>query len=123
MRQSESLLDHVARDFEELALRVARIIASFRSQKTTVQLEHYWELERVRIQFAEFKRRLIDLEDSDGLESTAVEASWKELVLALDDLQNALAAANGSLSDSHQIREFHNNNLPWKGIRLREVPD
>jgi hypothetical protein len=90
----EALLDRVAQDFEDLALRVSRIIASFAKQKATVQLEHYWELERVRRQFAEFKKRLTDFEDSDGSHDGEIDtavATWNELVRAVNDLQNTLA--------------------------------
>jgi hypothetical protein len=127
MNRREALLDRIAQDFEDLALRVARTIASFAKQKTSVQLEHYWELERVRRQFAEFKKRLIDLEDSDGLQDweihTAVEATWNELVRAVDDLQSTLAAASQYPSRSHLTRDFHHNNLPCKCATPRDMPD
>jgi hypothetical protein len=66
----------------------------------------------------EFKKRLTNLEDSDGLE-----ASWNALAQALDDLQSTLTATSESLSRSHLTRNFHQNNLPCKYTLPRYVPD
>lgn len=118
MDLKEAFLDRVARDVEDLPLRIARMMASFAKQKTTVQLQHYWELERVRMYFAEFKSRLTDLEDAGPLEveenQTAVETTWNGLVRAVDELQCKLAGANGSSSRTRLTPDFHHDNLPLK---------
>lgn len=127
MDLKEAYLDRVARDVEDLPLRIARLMASFAKQKTTVHLEHYWELERVRMYFAEFMSRLTDLEDAGPLQveenQTAVETTWNGLVRAVDELQSKLAGAKGSSSRTHLTRDCYHNNLPLKCTTRRSLPD
>jgi hypothetical protein len=87
-------LDQVVGEVEDLAARVTQLKGRFAKQKVSVKLEHYWELEYVRTSFAEFKRRIADLEDADDAQlakfQEAVEAAWKDLIHAVDTLLAAL---------------------------------
>jgi hypothetical protein len=94
MLLKEVYLDQVVGEVEDLAARVAQLKGRFAKQKVSVKLEHYWELEYVRTSFAEFKRRIADLEDADDAQlakfQEAVEAAWKDLIHAVDTLLAAL---------------------------------
>lgn len=94
MLLKEACLDQVVGEVEDLAARVAQLKGRFAKQKVSVKLEHYWELEYVRTSFAEFKRRIADLEDADDEQlakfQEAVEAAWKDLIHAVDTLLAAL---------------------------------
>jgi hypothetical protein len=94
MLLKEAYLDQVVGEVEDLAARVAQLKGRFAKQKVSVKLEHYWELEYVRTSFAEFKRRIEDLEDADDVQlakfQEAVEAAWKDLIHAVDTLLAAL---------------------------------
>jgi hypothetical protein len=94
MLLKEAYLDQVVGEVEDLAARVAQLKGRFAKQKVSVKLEHYWELEYVRTSFAEFKRRIEDLEDADDAQlakfQEAVEAAWKDLIHAVDTLLAAL---------------------------------
>ncbi len=94
MLLKEAYLDQVVGEVEDLAARVAQLKDRFAKQKVSVKLEHYWELEYVRTSFAEFKRRIADLEDADDAQlakfQEAVEAAWKDLIHAVDSLLAAL---------------------------------
>ena len=94
MLLKEAYLDQVVGEVEDLAARVAQLKGRFAKQKVSVKLEHYWELEYVRASFAEFKRRIADLEDADDVQlakfQEAVEAAWKDLIHAVDTLLAAL---------------------------------
>jgi hypothetical protein len=90
----EAYLDQVVGEVEDLAARVTQLKGRFAKQKVSVKLEHYWELEYVRTSFAEFKRRIADLEDADDAQlakfQEAVEVAWKDLIHAVDTLLAAL---------------------------------
>ena len=94
MLLKEAYLDQVVGEVEDLAARVAQLKGRFAKQKVSVKLEHYWELEYVRTSFAEFKRRIEDLEEADDVQlakfQEAVEAAWKDLLHAVDTLLAAL---------------------------------
>ena len=94
MLLKEAYLDQVVGEVEDLAARVALLKGRFAKQKVSVKLEHYWELEYVRTSFAEFKRRIADLEDADEAQlvkfQEAVETAWKDLIHAVDTLLAAL---------------------------------
>jgi hypothetical protein len=94
MLLKEAYLDQVVGEVEDLAARVTQLKGRFAKQKVSVKLEHYWELEYVRTSFAEFKRRIADLEDADDAQlakfQEAVEAAWKDLIHAVDTLLAAL---------------------------------
>ena len=94
MLLKEAYLDQVVGEVEDLAARVSLLKGRFAKQKVSVKLEHYWELEYVRTSFAEFKRRIADLEDADDAQlvkfQEAVEAAWKDLIHAVDTLLAAL---------------------------------
>jgi len=94
MLLKEAYLDQVVGEVEDLAARVAQLKGRFAKQQVSVKLEHYWELEYVRTSFAEFKRRIADLEDADDAQlakfQEAVEAAWKDLIHAVDTLLAAL---------------------------------
>ena len=94
MLLKEAYLDRVVGEVEDLAARVALLKGRFARQKVSIKLEHYWELEYVRTRFAEFKRRVRDLEDADDLEidriQGAVEIAWNDLIHAVETLLAAL---------------------------------
>jgi hypothetical protein len=94
MLLKEAYLDRVVGEVEDLAARVAVLKDRFARQKVSVKLEHYWELEYVRTRFAEFKRRVKELEDADDAElakfQEAVEVAWNDLIHAVETLLAAL---------------------------------
>jgi hypothetical protein len=94
MQLKEAYLDQVVGEVEDLSARVALLKGRFAQQKVSVKLEHYWELEYVRTSFAEFKRRIQDLEYADDAQldkfQEAVETAWKDLNHAVDTLLAAL---------------------------------
>jgi len=94
MQLKEAYLDRVVGEVEDLASRVALLKGRFAKQKVSVKLEHYWELEYVRTRFAEFKRRIRELEDADDEElqklEECVEVAWKDLIHAVETLLSAL---------------------------------
>ena len=94
MQRKEAYLDRVVEEVEELASRVAILKGRFAKQKVNVKLEHYWELEYVRKRFAEFKHRVMDLEDAEDSQlpkvQEGVEIAWKDLIDAVETLMAAL---------------------------------
>jgi hypothetical protein len=94
MQPKESYLDRVTTEVEDLASRVAELKGRFAKQKVSVKLDHYWELEYVRTRFAEFKRRVEQLEDADDPELAKfqenVDEAWKDVMRAVDMLMAAL---------------------------------
>jgi hypothetical protein len=90
----EAYLDRVTTEVEEVASRVAQLKGRFAKQKVSVKLDHYWELDYVRSRFAEFKRRIQELEDADDPELARlqedVDIAWKDLMRAVDALMVAL---------------------------------
>jgi Fe-S-cluster formation regulator IscX/YfhJ len=95
MQLKEAYLDRVVGEVEDLATRVAHLKSQFAKQKVSIKLDHYWELEYVRTRFAEFKRRVQELEDADDQEvqqiQEAVEVAWKDLIHAVETLLAALS--------------------------------
>lgn len=94
MQSKELYLDRVTTEVEDLASRVALLKGRFAKQKVSVKLDHYWELEYVRTRFAEFKRRVEQLEDADDPELARlqenVDVAWKDVMRAVDTLMAAL---------------------------------
>jgi len=94
MQLKEAYLNRVAREVEDLASRVAMLKARFAKQKVNVKLEHYWELEFLRTRFAEFKHRVMDLEDAEDAQlpkmQESVEVAWNDLLNAVETLTAAL---------------------------------
>lgn len=94
MQLKEAYLNRVAREVEDLASRVAILKARFAKQKVNVKLEHYWELEFLRTRFAEFKHRVMDLEDAEDAQlpkrQESVEVAWNDLINAVETLTAAL---------------------------------
>jgi hypothetical protein len=94
MLAREAYLDRVSTEVEEVASRVAELKGRFAKQRVSVKLDHYWELDFVRTRFAEFKRRIQQLEDADDPELSRlqenVDTAWKELMQAVDALMAAL---------------------------------
>ena len=94
MLAREAYLDRITTEVEEVASRVAQLKGRFAKQKVSVKLDHYWELDYVRTRFAEFKRRVQELEDADELDlprlQENVDIAWKELMQAVDTLMAAL---------------------------------
>jgi hypothetical protein len=95
MQLQETYLDRVTTEVEELASRMSLLKGRFAKQKVSVKLDHYWELEYVRNRFAEFKRRIEQLEDADDREigrlQENVDQAWRDLIHAVDALLAALA--------------------------------
>ena len=94
MQLKEAYLQQIVMEVEDLSERVALLKARIAKQKVSVTLQHRWELEYMRNRFAEFKRRVEELEDAGeaDLEETqkACELAWKDLQRAVDDLLSAL---------------------------------
>jgi hypothetical protein len=94
MELKEVYLDRVLGEVEDLASRVALLKGRFAKQKVSVKLEHYWELAHLRSLFAEFKWRIQQLEEDDDLQlkrhQEVIEATWNELMHAVDTLLVAL---------------------------------
>ncbi len=94
MQHKAACLDRVVGEVEDLATRISELKGRFARQRVSVKLEHYWELEYVRTGFAEFKRRVQDLEFADDRElekfEEAVDVAWNDLVHAVDTLLAAL---------------------------------
>ena len=94
MQPKETYLDRVTTEVEDLASRVAQLKGRFAKQKVSVKLDHYWELEYVRTRFAEFKRRVEELEDADDPELARlqenVDVAWRDVMRAVDTLMTAL---------------------------------
>jgi hypothetical protein len=98
MHLTEACRGAVYEKVEDLSARVALIKERLAKQKYSVRLTHYWELERVRSCFAEFKWRVEQLEAEDDYQmrrhdEQALEAAWTELSHALDILLTALPEA------------------------------
>lgn len=95
MQYKEAYLDSVVGEVEDLASRVHLLKTRFGKQKVSVKLEHYWELANVRSLFVEFKWRIEQLEEDDDLllkrDQLAIEATWNQLIQAVDSLLTALA--------------------------------
>ena len=95
MQLKEVYLDRVVGEVEDLASRVASLKGRFAKQKINVKLEHYWELDHVRTRFAEFKRRVAELEDAEDEKldqfQEATEVAWKDLMRAVETLSEALS--------------------------------
>lgn len=94
MQLKEAYLQRAVAEVEDLSARVALLKSRIAKQKVSVKLQYHWELDYVRNRFAEFKRRLEELEDAsdDRLEEvqTAAELAWKDLQHAVDTLLSAL---------------------------------
>jgi hypothetical protein len=94
MQLKEAYLARVVGEVEDLVSRVAILKGRFAKQKVNVKLEHYWELEYVRTRFAEFKHRVMDLEDAEDSQlpkvQEGVEVAWKDLIDAVETLMAAL---------------------------------
>ncbi len=94
MQLREAYLQRAVREVEELAARVALLKSDIAKQKVSIRLQYCWELEYVRNRFAEFKRRIEELEDAsdERLEEAqqATELAWKDLQHAVDTLLAAL---------------------------------
>ncbi|HEY6947152.1 MAG TPA: hypothetical protein VI431_18580 [Candidatus Acidoferrum sp.] len=94
MQMKEAYLQRVVAEVEDLAERVALLKARIGKQKVSVNLQYNWELDYVRNRFAEFKRRVEELEDADDAKldeaQQTCELAWKDLEHAVDDLLTAL---------------------------------
>jgi len=94
MQMKEAYLQRVVAEVEDLADRVAQLKARIAKQKVSVNLQFNGELEYVRNRFAEFRKRIEELEDAsdDRLEETheAAELAWHDLQHAVDALLAAL---------------------------------
>lgn len=94
MQLKEAYLQRAVAEVEELAARVATLKARIAKQKASVKLHYHWELEYVRNRFAEFKKRVEELEDAGeaDLEEArkASELAWKDLQHAVDTILSAL---------------------------------
>jgi hypothetical protein len=94
MQLKEAYLERIVAEVEDLSARVAHLKGRIVKQRVGVKLQYYWELEYVRNRFAEFKKRVEELEDAsdDRLEDLqeATELAWKDLTDAVDTLLAAL---------------------------------
>jgi hypothetical protein len=94
MQIKEAYLQRTVAEVEDLAERVAVLKARLAKQKVSVKLQHQWELDYVRNRFAEFKRRVEELENASDVDleeaQKASELAWKDLQHAVDTLLSAL---------------------------------
>jgi len=94
MYLEEAYLDRIVEKVEDLASRVAVLKGRLNKQKVSVKLEHYWELADLRSRFAEFKWRIEQFAEDDKWQlerdQKAIEASWNDLMRAVDALLAAL---------------------------------
>jgi hypothetical protein len=94
MQLKEAYLQRVVTEVEDLSARVAILKARIAKQKISVKLQYHWELDYVRNRFAEFKRRVEELENANETEledaQKACEFVWKDLQHAVDTLLSAL---------------------------------
>jgi hypothetical protein len=94
MHLNQGYSDPVLGKVETLATRVHLLKERMAKQRINVKLEHYWELEYLRSRFGEFKWRVEQLEEDDELQlkrdQDVIEASWNELMRAVDILLDAL---------------------------------
>ena len=87
MQLKESYLQRVVGEVEELAERVAVLKAPIAKQKVGVTLQHRGELAYLRNRFADFQRRVEELEEAD---EPNLEEARKACELAFQDLQHAV---------------------------------
>jgi hypothetical protein len=82
--------DRILREVKDIASRVHLLKERLAKQNVSVRLEHYWKLAHVRRTFAEFKRRVEQLEEDDDSQCNRdyerIEATWNKLVRAVDAL-------------------------------------
>jgi len=94
MQMKEAYLQRVVAEVEDLAGQVAVLKARMAKQKVSVNLQFNWELDYVRNRFAEFKRRVEELENADDAQldepQQTCELAWKDLEHAVDALLTAL---------------------------------
>lgn len=94
MQLKEAYLQRVVAEVEDLAAHVAVLKARIAKQKVSVKLQYHWELEYVRNRFAEFKKRVEELEDANEAQledaQKASELAWKDLQHAVDTLLTAM---------------------------------
>jgi len=94
MQMKEAYLQRVVAEVEDLADRVAQLKARIAKQKISVSLQFNGELEYLRNRFAEFRKRIEELEEAsdEHLEEAheASELAWRDLEHAVDALMGAL---------------------------------
>ena len=94
MQMKEAYLQRVVAEVEDLADRVAQLKARIAKQKISVGLQFNGELEYLRNRFAEFRKRIEELEEAsdEHLEEAheASELAWRDLEHAVDALMAAL---------------------------------
>ena len=94
MYLKEGYSDRVLQKVEDLASRVHLLKGRLAKQTVSVKLERYWELANVRSLFAEFKWRIEQLDEDDDLQlerdQEAIDATWNDLMHAVDGLLAAL---------------------------------
>jgi phosphoserine phosphatase len=90
MLPKEAYLDHTLKEVEELAARVNLLKSLIGEQTTEAKRKSNGDLEKIRNRFAEFKHRVLELEDApeDKLESIreATELAWQDVKNAVDSL-------------------------------------
>jgi hypothetical protein len=88
---------------ETLSAKVALLKDCLAKQRCSAKLEHYWELEKIRSSFREFKWRIEQLEGEDdselGRHRQIIEATWTELVVTIDFLLAVLPEKNVTRSN------------------------
>jgi hypothetical protein len=67
MQLKEAYPQRVVTEVEDLAARLAVLKARIAKQKVSVKLQHQCELDYVRNRFAEFKRRVEELENANEM--------------------------------------------------------
>ena len=94
MQLKEAYLERVQAELEDLAARVAVVKARIVKQKGCLRLQHHWQLVSVRNRFADFRRRVDELQEAS---EENLEEAGKASELAWRDLQHAVAALLSAL--------------------------
>ena len=94
MQLKEAYLERVGAELEDLAARIAIVKARIAKQKSSVTLEHHWQVACVRNRFRDFQRRVEQLYEAS---EENLEEAGKDSELAWKDLQHAVAALLSAL--------------------------
>ena len=101
----EGRTNELCMKLETLSAKVALLKDRLAEQTYSVKLEHYWELEKIRTCFGEFKWRVEQLEGDDDSEmqrhELVLETTWAELVAAIDLLLAVLPEKYVTKNGSH----------------------
>ncbi|HUI73753.1 MAG TPA: hypothetical protein VLX32_02350 [Candidatus Acidoferrum sp.] len=95
MPLKEAYLEDTLQEVEELAGRVNLLKSLLAKRSLSEKLEQHWDLESVRSRFAEYKRRVEELEEAPEekieISHDAAEHAWQDLRSSVDTLLEEVA--------------------------------